>query len=208
MRANDSLRIDSETRAGVGNGSGGGVNFGWKPPTLSTNSGWSPQAISSPISPPIVMNSTRLPNSEAKNQSRLLSTSSAPMNFTCSTSSAASSSGRTHLSTPRMAMLPGGTSMMTPSDARDQRRRAPAELRHRPDQERALLGGKEAPHVGDDPRRVGDDVLREHDALDRAGAHALGQLLEHHRPVEAEQPADADQREAEAELDAACRTRR
>ena len=32
--------------------------------------------------------------------------------------------------------------------------------------------------------------------------------LEAHRAVQPEQPADAEQREAEAELDAACRTRR
>ena len=29
-------------RRGTGNGSGGGLNAGWKPPTLSTKSGWSP----------------------------------------------------------------------------------------------------------------------------------------------------------------------
>ena len=63
-------------------------------------------------------------------------------------------------------------------------------------------GGKNVAQVADDPRRVGDHVLREHDAVDRPGAHALGQRVEPHRAVEAEQPADAEQREAEAELDA------
>ena len=89
----------------------------------------------------------------------------------------------------------------------DQRRRAPAELRHRPDQERALPRREEGAQVADDLRGVGDDVLREHHRLDRAGADALGERLQVHRAVEAEQPADAEQGEAEAELDAGCRTR-
>ena len=42
----------------------------------------------------------------------------------------------------------------------------------------------------------------EHHAVDRAGAHAGGERLEVHRAVQAEQAADAEQREAEAELDA------
>ena len=38
-------------RCGVGNGSGGGENEGWNPPTLTTKLASSPQAMSSPISP-------------------------------------------------------------------------------------------------------------------------------------------------------------
>ena len=48
-----------EIRCGLGNGSGGGLNAGWKPPTLSTKSGWSPNATSSPSSPAMVIVRTR-----------------------------------------------------------------------------------------------------------------------------------------------------
>ena len=83
-----------------------------------------------------------------------------------------------------------------------QRRRAPAELDHRADQERALLDREEPAQVGQDPRRVRDDVLGEHHRLHRTGPYALHQRLEVHRPVEPDQAADREQREPEAELDA------
>ena len=44
---------------------------------------------------------------------------------------------------------------------RDDRRRAPAELRHRPDDEVILLRREELLDVADDARDVRDDVLRE-----------------------------------------------
>ena len=65
-------------RCGDGNGSGGGLNGGWKPPTETTKLASSPKAISSPISPSSVMNRTRDSNSVAKNQPRFLSNSIAP----------------------------------------------------------------------------------------------------------------------------------
>ena len=44
-------------RSGVGNGSGGGLNFGWNPPTETTKLASLPYANSTPISPWIVMKS-------------------------------------------------------------------------------------------------------------------------------------------------------
>ncbi len=106
--------MDSERRAGEGNGSGGAVKRGWKPPTESTKLGLSLKSISSPISPSSVMKSTRDSYSVAKNQMRRLSNSSAPMKVTCSTSTAVSSVGSAARKRPRMTTLPG-ISMMTPS---------------------------------------------------------------------------------------------
>ncbi len=103
-------------RRGTGNGSGGGSKAGWKPPTLTTNSGSSPQATSRPISPVMVRKTIRESNSEAKKYSRLRSNSIAPAKLTCSLISGASSVGSTTLSTPTMAMLPG-ISMITPTEA-------------------------------------------------------------------------------------------
>ena len=74
-------------------------------------------------------------------------------------------------------------------------------LRHRADQEAAVHRREDALEVADDARRVGDHVLREEDAVERAVAHAGAQRVEEDRAVEPDQPADADQREAEAELD-------
>ena len=73
-------------------------------------------------------------------------------------------------------MLPG-ISMMTPSDDADQRRRAPAELGHRADQERAFCGGKNARRSLMICGALATTSLREHDRFDRAGAHALDQRL-------------------------------
>ena len=84
----------------------------------------------------------------------------------------------------------------------DQGRLAPAELGHRPDQERALLRREERLQVADDARRVLDHVLREHHALRWRWCARHRARLESDRAVEAEQAAHGQQREAEAELDA------
>nr|WP_159394157.1 hypothetical protein [Streptomyces sp. NRRL S-495] len=84
----------------------------------------------------------------------------------------------------------------------DQRRRAPADLGHRPDQELPLLGREEGPQIAEDPRGVGDDVLGEHHRLDPAGAHPLDQRLKVHPAVEADQAADGEQGEAVPQLQA------
>ena len=105
-------------RRGLGNGSGGGVKRGWKPPTLTTTFASSPHATRTPISPSIVMKRMRDSNSEAKKYARLRSHSSAPAKLTCRTTTASSSSvGSARRSTPRIAMLPGGIWMITPSDS-------------------------------------------------------------------------------------------
>ena len=66
MRATSSLRMSIVIRLGDGNGSGGGRNDGWKPPTLSRKFASSPNATSSPISPSSVMNRMRDSYSAAK----------------------------------------------------------------------------------------------------------------------------------------------
>ncbi len=86
------------------------------------------------------------------------------------------------------------------ADGQGDEPRAPAQLRHRADQERALPRREDRPQVRDDSRRVRDDVRREHDPVDRPGADAEHERLEAHRAVEAQQPAHADEHEAVAEL--------
>ena len=68
-------------RRGVGNGSGGGLKRGWKPPTLTTKFASSPHATSRPISPSSVMNRMRDSKSAAKKTARCLSNSIAPTKF-------------------------------------------------------------------------------------------------------------------------------
>ena len=84
----------------------------------------------------------------------------------------------------------------------DQRRLAPADLRHGADEECSILWREDGAQVADDARRIRNDVLREHDALNGVGADAVHQRLEQHGAVQPEQPAHCQQREAEAELDA------
>ena len=83
---------------------------------------------------------------------------------------------------------------------RDDRRRSPAELAHRRDDEVALRDREERLEVADDLHDVADDVGREQHVVHAAGAHAGAQRLGVERAIEPEQPADADQREAVAEL--------
>ena len=90
---------------------------------------------------------------------------------------------------------------MMPELEADDGRRAPAELGHRPDQEAAVQRREDALQVVDDARRVGDDVRREEDRLRASRRARRPQLLVERGPVDAEQPADAEEREAEAELD-------
>ena len=59
---------------------------------------------------------------------------------------------------------------------------------------------KDRLQVADDPDDVGDDVLGEEDAVDRAGPDADTKRFLIERAVQREQAADADQCEAEAEL--------
>ncbi len=75
MRASGSSRMLTLSRCGVGNGSGGGENEGWNPPTLTTKSASSPQAMSSPSSPFSVMKRRRDSYRLAKNQIRCRSAS-------------------------------------------------------------------------------------------------------------------------------------
>ena len=59
------------------------------------------------------------------------------------------------------------------ADARDdEARRAPAELEHRPDDEAAGLEREDRAQLVDDLRRVGDRVLREQEAVERAAREA------------------------------------
>ena len=88
-----------------------------------------------------------------------------------------------------------------------QRRRSPAQLGHRADQENSLLRREDGTQVADDARRIGDHVLREHDALDRTGLHAVHQWLEENGAVQPEQTAHGEQREAETKLNAGAEVR-
>ena len=74
--------MSAEMRCGVGNGSGGGLNWGWNPPTVTMKLALSPQANSRPISPSMVTNKMCESYSEAKKYIRCLSNSSAPAKFT------------------------------------------------------------------------------------------------------------------------------
>ena len=107
------------------------------------------------------------------------------------TISAASSVGSATLSTPTMAMLPG-ISMMTPIDTVMSGGVPQPSFAIGPMRKRAFVRREDGAQVADDARRVLDRVLREHDAVDGAGAHALDQRRQVHRAVEAEQPAEAD----------------
>ena len=83
---------------------------------------------------------------------------------------------------------------------REQRRRPPAEFAHWADDE-VLNGDREdVLKVADDARDVRDDILRKQDAVERARAHAHAQRFRIETAIESEQSANADKREAEAQL--------
>ncbi len=84
----------------------------------------------------------------------------------------------------------------------DQRGLSPADLGHGADEEGAFLRREDGAQVADDARSIRDHILREHDALDGAGADAVHQRLEEHGAVQAEQSAHGQQGESETELDA------
>ena len=110
-------------------------------------------------------------------------------------------------STPRIATLPGGISMITPSDRLTSVGAPQPSFAIGPIRNVPCCGGKIARRSlmmrgAFATTSCGNMML-----VDRAGADAVHQRLEEHRAVEAEQPADGDQREAEAELDARRRTR-
>ena len=83
------------------------------------------------------MKTTRDSNSAAKNQMRFLSNSIAPTKLTCSMMSASVVGRQRDLEHADDGDVAGDLDDDAEREA-DQRRRAPAELRHRPDQERAL----------------------------------------------------------------------
>ena len=83
----------------------------------------------------------------------------------------------------------------------DQGRFSPSDLRHGADEERSILRREDGAQVTDDARRIGNHVLREHDALHGIGPDAIHQRLEQHGAIQSEQAADREQRETEAELD-------
>ena len=196
-------------RLGVGNGSGGGLNCGWKPPTESTKVASSPYANSTPISPSIVMKRMCESKSDGKEVEALLVELERPGEVRpAARGSRRPRPGSTIFSTPRIATSPGGISTMTPSERLTSVGSPQPSFAIGPIRNVPCLRREDRPQIADDPRRVGDHVVREHDALDRARAHAVHQRLEEHRAVEADQAADRVQREAEAELDPRRRSRR
>ena len=83
----------------------------------------------------------------------------------------------------------------------DDRRLREAQLEHRPDEEVAVLDREQRAVAVDDPRRVGDRVLREEDVVERAGAHPGGQGVDVGAVVEADHPAEAGPEDAEGDVD-------
>ena len=107
----------------------------------------------------------------------------APRRGSCSRTGSGTSSTQTHI---------GG----------EQRRRAPADLRHRTEHEPAALRREHLAQVAEDPIGVGDDVGREENAA-RAFGRAVPLTSRSTLTVrlQSEQSADAVEREAEAQLD-------
>ena len=79
--------------------------------------------------------------------------------------------------------------------------RAPAELQRRPDRERARDDREDHPQLGEQGRGVGDRVAREQHGVEHAGAQPRLERLDRDAVLEADDAADAVEREAEAELD-------
>ena len=155
----------------------------------------------SAMSPVSVKPTSRLSKRLALNQIRPRSKSMPPAKLTCSLSSGASSAGMLTRSTPMMTSAGTGMSRMTPISSEISVGVPQPSLPIGADDEVALGEREDRLDVAGDPVDVGDDVLREEDRVDRAGPHADHQRRRVERAVEAEQAADADQREAEAELD-------
>ena len=74
-------------------------------------------------------------------------------------------------------------------------------LAMQPEQVAAAARREHGGERADDRRGVGDRIAREQHAAERVGAQALPHRLLVHRPVDADHPADAQQREAEHERD-------
>ena len=101
-----------------------------------------------------------------------LSNSIAPTKLTCSTSTATSSAGSATRSTPTIAMLPG-ISMMTPSDRLTSVGVPQPSLAIGPIRNVPCCGGKNARRSLMIRGALATTSLREHHAVDRAGADAL-----------------------------------
>ena len=82
----------------------------------------------------------------------------------------------------------------------DQRRRPPADLGHRPEDVVTADGREDRLEVGEDRGRVVDDVGGEEDVVEVALADSVQEASAVDRTVDAGEPADAVEREAEAEL--------
>ena len=118
------------------------------------------------------MKSIRDSKSAAKNQSRRLANSSAPMKLTCSTISGASGVGSTASRSPRITTSPG-ISRITPSDTLISVGVPQPILAIGPIRTIPGCCGKIARMSLRILRRIGDDVGGEEDAVDRTGADAL-----------------------------------
>ena len=111
------------------------------------------------------------------------------------------SSGRASVSLPMIAMLPRDLDD-EPERQADERRCAPAELGHRPDQEGAFFGWEEARRSEMIFGALAMTSFGNRIAVEAPVRTPCDERVKVHRPVEAHQPADAEQGEAEAELDA------
>ena len=79
--------------------------------------------------------------------------------------------------------------------------RAPAELERRADRQRPRDDREDDPQLAEQGRGVGDRVAREQHGVEHAGAQPGLQRLDRDAVLQADDAADAVEREAEAELD-------
>ena len=84
----------------------------------------------------------------------------------------------------------------------DERGRAPADLDHRAEDVLIRHRRKDRVDLGEDPHGIRHRILGKQDVIERAGAYRIAQRILVQPAVDADQPADAVQREAEAELHA------
>ena len=93
--------------------------------------------------------------------------------------------------------------MMTPTFAvTNEIGAAPADLDHRADDEAARLLWEVLAERIEDRRRCSDRIAREEELIDRVVAQPCAQRVGRERPLDRDEPSDAVEREAEAQLDA------
>ena len=119
----------------------------------------------------------------------------------CSSTSTASGSGRSTANSPMRTSRTGSGSSRTSARSIVTARRAPADLHQRPEDVASLRGGEERVEVGEELRRVGDGILGEEEVRKRLRLDPGLERVDADRAIDAEEAADAVEREACHELD-------